>query len=180
MVMYIVSGIVGLLMLVFVWGFLHLRQSQRTAYDAIGRVTVDQVPALRDECERVFREEFEQTLSLGNLEPSAQILSDRLDDVESLKQAFAKPNFYWYFVLPLGAFLGELMRTHARGEWHASEEGGVELRVPMGSSSEDHATTYPFEKVMKQVTMGDKGDIYAYLLSATQLNESMAQVEMEG
>jgi len=34
-------------------------------------------------------------------------------------------------------------------------------------------------KVVKQVTMGDKGDIYAYLHSATRLEDAMAVAGQE-
>lgn len=129
---------------------------------------------MRDECARVFRERFGETLSMENLEESAQILSARLDNAETLKRAFAKPDFYWYFVLPVGSFIGELLRVHARGEWKASEDGGLEMKLSVCGGS---ATTYPFDKVLKHLAVGGKADIYAYLMSATRLEEMAGALE---
>ncbi len=171
---YIIGTVATLLIIGLIWGVIHLRQSQRVAAEAIAGVGIDQIPALREECQRVFQQAFGQTLSLDRLESSAQLLSDRLDDVETLKRAFAKPGFYWYFVLPVGAYLGELMRAHAHGEWRQSDEGGVEMRVPVAG---DFATTYPFDKVLKHASIGGKGDILAYLMSATRLDEVLAGAE---
>ena len=42
------------------------------------------------------------------------------------------------------------------------------MRIPVGT---DSATTHPFDKVLKQVSFGGKGDIYAYLMSALQLEQ---------
>lgn len=170
---YILIGIAALLTIPIVWGVVHLRNSQRGAAEAIGKVRIEDVEPLRLECERVFREAFGESLSLERYEESAKLLSARLDAAESLKGPFSKPDFYWYFVLPTGAFLGELLRVHGRGEWQTSEEGGLEMRLPVGS---DFATTYPFDKVFKQVTVGGKGDIYAYLISALRLEEALEAV----
>jgi hypothetical protein len=167
---YIVLGIVALLVILVVWGVQHLRSSQRVAAEAIRKVRIEDIESLRMECERVFMEAFGESLSLDKYEESAKLLSARLDAPESLKGPFSKPDFYWHFVLPTGAYLGELLRVHGRGEWQTSEEGGLEMRVPVGS---EFATTYPFDKIFKQVTVGDKGDIYAYLMTALRLEEAL-------
>lgn len=164
MLIWILAGLVLLVVAFLVNGVLHFRRSARTAWEAVGKVELDEVGPLRAECEAVFREKFQQELSLERFEASAKLLSDRLDDVHSLKNAFQKPDFYWYFVLPVGAWMGEFLRAHAHGEWQAREEGGLQMEVrPNGQV----LTTFPFEKVLKQVETGGKGDIYAYLLVAT-------------
>ncbi len=171
---YVLAIVIGLIVICIVWGVLHLRHSQQVAAEAISNVSIDDIEPLRQECENVFREAFGASLSLDDYDNSALVLSDRLDDVESLKKAFAKPDFYWYFVLPTGAFLGELLRVHVQGEWHPSEEGGLELHVPVGSES---VVTYPFDKILKQVTVGDRGDIQAYFMSARQLEQAIDQAD---
>jgi hypothetical protein len=176
MFLYAIAAIAAVVAVLLTWGILHLRHSHRVAMTAIQRLCVDEVPSLRDECEQVFLEKFGETLSLDDLERSARLLSDRLDDRESLKAAFARPAFYWYFVLPVGAYLGELLRVHAGGEWCASEEGGVEMRVPVAGGS---ATTYPFDKVLKQLTAGGRGDVHAYLMTAARLEEALADLSVE-
>lgn len=174
----ILLGVVALVVIVFVWGILHLRHSEKVALREIAQVRLEQIPALCQECISGFREHFEETLDLDEFETTAKTLSDRLDDSESLKKAFAKDAFYWYFVLPTGAFLGELLRSRVGGDWALAEEddGAPELHLRVG---EEAVTTFPFDKIVKQVTIGDPGDIYAYLVSSTQLGRIVAQVETE-
>lgn len=158
-------------LLVLVGGLFHLRHSIRVAEEAIRETTVDQIPALRDECVRVFGEAFGETLDLQDFEGSAEILSARLDHPESLKQPFAREACYWHFVLPVGAFVGELLRVHCNAVWREADDefsGGLEIAIPVG---DDVAQTYPFQKVIKHVTSGDPGDVYAYFLSSKQLDK---------
>lgn len=170
--MYILGGLLLLIVMAFVWGILHLRNSQKVAYVAIANVKLSDIDRLCKECEKVFYEKFSERLQLDDIEVSARLLSARLDNHNSLKSAFEKEDFYWYFVLPVGAFVGELLRVHANGEWKESPEGGVEMSMPVEDGT---ATTFPFDKVMKQVTMGGKGDMYAYLLTATQIDVALAK-----
>jgi hypothetical protein len=155
----------------FLWGLARLRNGYQSAYAASQALRLDQIDGLRRECESVFRSAFGEELKLDDLDGSARLLSARVDQVGTLKDAFAKPDFYWYFVLPVGAFLGEWLRMHARAEWKVSQEGGVEMSIPV---REGNATTFPFDKVLKQVTAGSPGDLYAYLIAATQLDNTLA------
>lgn len=173
MIGYVVGAVVLVIIIGVVWGVLHLRRSQKVAYAAIAKVKLPEIDTLRQECERIFFEKFSERLDLNDIEKSAKLLSARLDNVESLKGAFAKEDFYWYFVLPVGAFLGELLRVHAGAEWKEGDDGaGPMMTMPVLGES---ATTYPFHKVMKQVTVGDKGDIYAYLKIAPGLEKAIAK-----
>lgn len=176
MLWYVLAAVALCVVVAVVWGFLHLRKSHRVASAAAQKVTLEEVESLRLECERAFRDAFGESLFLEKFEETARLLSDRLDDIESLKRTFAKPEFYWYFVLPVGAFLGEMLRVNAGGEWRASEEGGLEMQVPVGDGS---ATTYPFDKILKHAAFGDKGDIYAYLMSANSLEQALECVDGE-
>jgi hypothetical protein len=162
-----------LFVVMLVWGVLHLRGSVRAAEQAIARVTLDRVEPLARECERVFRERFGETLVLADLEAAATCLSTRLDDLDAMKAAFAKDDLYWHVVLPVGAYVGELLRMHAGGRWRASAEGGLEMTIVAG---EGEATTYPFDKVLKQATMGDKGDLVAYLMTAPKLGDVVREM----
>jgi hypothetical protein len=163
---WIVLGLVALVAGVFAWGLLHLRASTRAAQRAIDTVTLDCVQALARECEQVFCLRFGDTLVLAELEPTAKLISARMDDVNAMKTAFAKDELYWHFVLPVGAYVGELLRVHAGGVWKASAEGGLEMSIPAGDGE---ATCFPFDKILKQATVGDKGDLYAYLMTAPSL-----------
>ena len=173
------AGILLLFAVFLVWGALHLRHSIRGAESAIAAVRLDEIPALRDECIRVFQDAYGDALDLDDFEGAAQILSGRLDDHESLKQPFARDDCYWHFVLPVGAFLGELLRVHANGTWRvASDEvgGGIELAIPI---RDELAQTFPFHKVLKHVTSGDPGDVYAYLMSSLELEKVLDHLEAD-
>jgi len=161
-----IFGIVLLLIAIFFWGVRRLNRSMAEVQAAISKVTLPDVKRLSDECQRVVLEKFSERLSLNDLEDSARILSSRIDN-GTLKQAFSKDEFWWYFVLPVGAYLGELMRTHAKAEWKLSEEGGVEMSLPVKDGA---ATIFPFEKILKQARAGDKGDLYAYIKTAVALD----------
>jgi hypothetical protein len=160
----------GLIVIALVWGILHLRHSIRAAEAAIRGVTPGDIPVLREECVRVFREAFGDTLDLDDFEGCAQILSGRLDQAETLKRPFAREGLYWHFVLAVGAFMGELLRVHANGAWRPAraEVGGLELAIPLQG---DFVQTFPFHKVIKHVTSGDPGDVYAYFMSSQQLDK---------
>jgi hypothetical protein len=170
--LYIVAGVLGLLVLGLVWGWLHLRNSQKRAYEAMANVRLEEIPALAQACIDGFKNHFDETLALDRFEDTAQIFSSRLDQHETLKKAFAEDDFYWKFVLPTGAFLGEMLRRHAGGKWLASDDGGSPLmKIPVGDGV---ATTYPFDKIMKHVTSGDPGDLYAFLKTSLTLEKALA------
>jgi hypothetical protein len=169
---YVLIAVVLAIAGLFLWGLARLRQGYRSALAATQAVRLDQIDGLRRECESVFKSAFGEDLKLDDLHGSARLLSARVDQVATLKDAFAKPDFYWYFVLPVGAFLGEWLRVHAHAEWKVSTEGGVEMSIPV---REGEATTFPFDKVLKQASGGSPGDLYAYLIAATQIDKTMAQ-----
>jgi hypothetical protein len=172
-VAWTLATLVALAVLTFAWGLWRLRKSTTQVRDELAKVKTADVNRLRDECERAFREAFSEELQLEDFEASASLLSRRIDD-GSLKQALAKDDFWWYYVLPAGAVLGELMRLHAQGEWKDTADGAPEMRIPVGSGE---ATAYPFDKVFKQVTVGGKGDLYAFLVASRQLEQAVATPE---
>ena len=49
-VLTIVACLGALFLLLLVWGFFHLRQSQRQALDEIGRIEIGDIPSLAREC----------------------------------------------------------------------------------------------------------------------------------
>ena len=164
---WIPLALVALVVALLGWGLLRLRAGAAAARRAIAVVRLDQIDALARECERGFREAFGITLDLADLEGAAQALSTRVDEAGALKGAFEKPGFYWYFVLPVGAYVGELLRVHAGAVWKVSEEGGVEMAI---TTPDGEVATFPFDKVIKQATIGDPGDLYAYLKTAPTLS----------
>ena len=165
-------GVLVLLLVVVLWGARTLRQSTRIAREAIGQVELGQIGALRDECQRIFKSAFGETLTLEDLEQSGRLLSDRLDNPLALKEECRKDGFYWYFVLPCGAYLGELLRVHAKAQWKEAGDAGPMMIIPL---PDGEAEVYPFDKIIKQCTTGDKGDIWAYLYTATRLQQVVTQ-----
>ncbi len=166
----IVAALVAIVVGAFVWGWLRLRRSMAEVRAAIAGVRLEDVPRLRDECEQLVRAKFSETLALDQLEASAGILARRIAD-GSLKRVFARDDFWWYFVLPVGAYVGELLRVHAKGEWRRSDDdGGLEMVLPVRDGT---ATVFPFDKVLKQATTGEEGDLLAYLVTASQLERAL-------
>jgi len=174
--LYVIGILVLLALAGFVWGALHLRHSIKVADRAVAAVQISAINDLRAECEATFLQAFGEALSIDDLQASARILDARLNQIESIKKAFARPDFYWYFVLPTGAYLGELLRVHAGARWEVCANGGLQMTIRAGDGE---ATTFPFDKVIKQVTMGGRGDIMAYLLSAQEIDKAIAQVAGE-
>ena len=159
--LYIVGGIIGFLVFFFFFGAWRLRRSIHQAAAGIVSVKVDDIPFLAEECVRVFREKLGQDLSLGDFERTAWILDDNLRS-RRIKSAFARSDFSWYFVKPLGAFVGELLRHHSGGEWQTQQGRPPHLRRT--SMEKLTVRTFPFEKVMKLVARhSQKGDFYAFL-----------------
>lgn len=169
---WILLGGVGFVVAFFVWGILRLRESQRVAYEWIKQVKLEDVDRLRKECEYGFKKHFSETLSLADYEGSAKILSARIDQHETLKKAFSRDDFYWYFVLPVGAYIGELLRVHAKGQWKETKGAGLSLEMPAAGVP---MVARPFNKVMKQSISGDKGDLYAFFVTCQHLETVVAE-----
>ena len=168
-VLSIIGGLVGLFLLTFVWGVLHIRQSQRQALAEIRRVELNQIEGLARECVEVFQSKLGVQLNLDDCDDSAQKLDDAFRDVIKLKKAFARDDFYWYFVLPVGACLGELLRRHAKHEWRKQpgEAPFMEIQLKDGNSQ-----VFPFEKAIKQAGFGvDPGDLVAYVAFARTVEQ---------
>jgi len=164
-----IAGCLGILfLLLLVWGFFHLRQSQRQAVDEIRRIEISDIPSLARECIKVFDRKLGIQLDLDDCEDAAQKLDDALQDRAKIKDSFARDDFYWYFVKPVGACLGELLRRHARHEWRKQPRAAPSMEVRL---KEGHFEAFPFEKVIKQVQGGQPGDIVAYVEFARALDQ---------
>lgn len=152
-----------LVVLLFAWGVARLRRGTTQSFAAAREVTPDRLPALVEECVAGFAR-MGETLSLDDPDAAATLLDRYLSkDLTRLKLAFARDGFDWYFVMPVGAVLGELLRLHAGGRWEPADGGGLCMVLPMGEGT---ATAHPFEKIVKQGTTGAAGDIVAYLAIA--------------
>lgn len=168
-VLEMLGGVLILTGIIFVAVVIQMRLGIRVAERAIERVRIDEVQSLSQECIAVFANAFDIRLDLDDFEESARALSGQMDQVDMLQKAFAKKDIEWYCVLPLGAFLGELLRVHANGSWRTAETGGLELLIPAGDES---GRIRPFQRVLGHLTAaGAPGSIYADLDASRQLEK---------
>jgi hypothetical protein len=171
--MYWALSIAAAFLLLFavamVWGGIHLRHSRKKAQQEIARIDLADIEPLTKECVKVFQQRLGVRLNLNDCEDTAQKLDDAFRDMYKLKGAFARERFYWYFVKPVGACLGDLLRLHARHEWfkEPGQPPGMRLRLLNGES-----TVSPFEKVMKHSMGGEPGDLLAYVTFAREMDRA--------
>lgn len=164
--LYIGGGVLALFAVILVWGFLHLRHSQRQAFREIEGIELNDIAALADECVAVFKRKLGVKLNLDDCDAAAEKLDAAFRDVYKLKDAFARDDFYWYFVKPVGACLGELLRRHAKHEWRKKPGAAPSMKVILKGG---HSEVFPFEKVIKQAQTGEPGDLVAYVEFAKTL-----------
>ena len=168
--MLILLGVVALLG----WVFIRITNRAKDAARAVFTVHEKDIPALVDECIRVSSEKLGVTFDLNDIDGSAESLEYLLEPKlrTRMKTAFEIPDHAGRFVLPLGAFLGELVRAHVPGcRWMPRQGGGLAMDVPQGSST---LTMYPFDKVLKHSATGNVGGITAYIhvaIGKTTLSE---------
>ena len=159
-----IAGLVVLGIVAFLaWGFFRITRRAKDAARAVFTVEETDIPALVAECIRVGREKLGVTLDLKSIDASAESLDYLLEPKSRMrmKTAFEVPGHSGRFVLPLGAFLGELVRTHVAGSrWIPREGGGLAMEVPQAEST---LTMHPFDKVLKHAATGSEGDILAYI-----------------
>jgi hypothetical protein len=162
----VLIGLFGLFTLLVVWGLVRLRRGAQTALAEAGKVDMAEIESLARECVDVFQRELGVRLDLSDCEDAAAKLDAAFRDRHRLKTAFAREDFFWYFALPVGACLGELLRRHARHEWR-KRPGTAPHMVAAVAGGESEA--FPFEKAVKQAQGGEPGDLLAYVAAARAL-----------
>jgi hypothetical protein len=154
---------VAILIVVFAWGYFRIKRRVQDAYATLSHVEQSRIPVLVEECIRICRDKLGATLELKDLEGSANVLDQLLSRslASRSKTAFETPDHPGHFVLPFGAFIGELVRTHNPGaRWVPRKAGGLAMDVPSGSST---LTIHPFDKVLKHAATGPDGDLASYI-----------------
>jgi hypothetical protein len=165
------AGIVVLLLAAY-W---RLKRNYRRALAAIRKLQLAEIPPLAQRCQEVFEKSLGQSVSLDRLEESAAILDETVPRSLEFCRAFATPGNAWYFVLPTGAFVGELLRRHASGQWKVDPAAGPFLQIRRGQMV---ITAYPFEKALKHHVSGRPGELRAYVLTACGRMEGDEQVRI--
>jgi len=100
---------------------------------------------------------------LSDFETASESLDRLLSGKEALAfwRAFETRYSPGHFVLPAGAFVGELIRTHnPTATWVTKDDGGLAMALKLGDAV---MTIHPFEKVLKQVTSGERGELSLFL-----------------
>jgi hypothetical protein len=169
--LYIPAAILVAFVLFVLFGVWRLRRGAQQAEMEIRGVALSDLHALVQECVEIFRVKLELPLDLDDFEDSAHKLDTAFHNVYRLKGAFARAGFYWYFVKPVGACIGEILRRHARYEWINEPDTAPSMQRQL---RDGQITSYPFEKAIKQANIGRKGDLYAYFVAARGL-EDVAQ-----
>ena len=162
---WLLYGLIGLVLVgAFIgWGFIRITKRTADAAAALAAVEEYQIPALVEECIRVCDEKLGTGLDPKNFVGSAENLDFLLEPKQRTrtKTAFEIPGHTGRFVLPLGAFIGELVRSHNPGaHWVRREGGGLAMDIPQAGAT---LTMHPFDKVLKHSATGKEGDLLAYL-----------------
>jgi hypothetical protein len=176
--LYVGGALLVLFAVIVIVGIVHLRQSQRQAAEAIAKVELADIDKLAVECVTVFRDKLGLHLDMDNWETAAGTLDEAYRQEARLKGAFARPDLYWYFVLPVGAFLGELVRRHSGHEWVKEPHQAPLLRkvLPPDGQSE----LWPFDKAIKLASgPADKGDLVAYVIFAREVETAARELERD-
>jgi hypothetical protein len=153
------------------WGVARLRRKNAEVTSLLRRLKIGDVNHLMGEAKERLLKCYGLTIDLKDREAAAKALSGLFDDKAKLESAFAKKKTSWYFVFPVGAMVGEYIRIHANGIWK-SDADGLYMEIPIKDGT---ATCYPFDKVLKQYNQGERGDLYAFLISSTELSSLNAE-----
>lgn len=156
-----------LAMLVFVWAVSRIRRRFRDAEELALTVSETEIPDLVAECQTVFANRLGVQISFQQPDEAMQIFEQALSSKRCLDTAlaFEKAEHPGWYVRPMGAFLGELIREQSTlpAHWKPSELGGLALQLGNG---DEQFTLHPFDKILKQQSTGEPGDLVAYMAMA--------------
>jgi hypothetical protein len=169
MIAKVVLALIAMLAAFFIWGYVRLRRGRVQTAARLAALEVAEIPALRDEGLRVLEAKLGVRLAFDDAAASARALDEVAWRDVKLQLAFERPDHGWHYVLPMGALLGEHMVRHAGAAWRKrpGEPPHLEIPVPGGS-----AEAFPFDKVLRHVAAGDRGDVHAYLMAAGKVGSA--------
>lgn len=145
------------------WGAWLLRRNLGGSMQRLALVDVAAIPALAEECRRTVRERLDVDLDARDPDEAARRL-DELVLSGRLRPMFKEPGYEMRYAEPVGAFLGELIRRHARAdaEWMEDPFGPkLVIHHPDGA-----VETHPFMKAVRHHTHGRPGQLHAYVREA--------------
>ena len=135
-------------------------------------VKINDIEQLVQECIRTFREKLGLELDLNDLEGSTATLDENIN-TSALRGAFAQKGFNWYFVKPVGAFVGELIQRHRHAGWQQEEDGSLSIWIKDG---QDEKTIRPFEMVLEQA-FTKKGAVFTSFFTNVFTPENTVESE---
>lgn len=142
---------------------LRLRWLDRTLdayFDRVDALRPDEVSAMATECVAEFGSRLGMELDLDDLEGSA----GKLDKAFATRRTIAllrTPDQLFRAAELAGAFAGELVRRHGRGEWMmgGGRSPGVRVRRPDGDRE-----IFPFVDTLNHFKTGRTGDLRSLIL----------------
>lgn len=178
---WIVGGVV-LLFVFFVYRIVSgIRRSLKLGNEqlasALAELKSEDLPRLIQECQEFFRSAMGANLDPTNWQDAAMTMDDALKDPEKrqkILRGFNRDDVSYYWVLPVGAFLGHLLERHANGQWKFDVEAAPFIEIRAGGGE---MTTWPFDKVQKHFWEGDAGDLVAYVNTNVNLDQMVAQLD---
>jgi len=117
----VVAVLVAMLVLSTVW-------EKRKTKREFRKLKIDDIQPLIQECIRTFKEKLGLELDLNDLDSCTVTLEDKVN-TDALREAFAKKGLNWYFALPVGAFVGELILRHRKAGWQEEEDGSLSIWI---------------------------------------------------
>ncbi|MHC4648588.1 MAG: hypothetical protein ACYTBJ_24290 [Planctomycetota bacterium] len=157
----VIIGLVVAGLVVSRWSRRHLVR----VHKEICGIRVSQISPLAQECIAVFGDKLEAGLNVDEAEESLIKIEEAVFEFRQLQEAFARDGFKYYFVKPVGAFLGELVRIHRQAEW--VEEAGC---APYLMLRDDNI--HPFEAAIGFVATGKIGGIWLNLRTMLELTDA--------
>jgi hypothetical protein len=145
------------------WGAWLLRRSLGGSMQRLALVEPSAIPALAEECRRTVRERLKIDLDPRDPETAARTL-DELVLSGRLRPLFRADGYEMRYAEPVGAFLGELLRRHARAEW-VNDALGPKLVVHRADGVRE---LQPFLAAVRHHTHGRPGQLHAYVMELVE------------
>jgi hypothetical protein len=180
--MWWIIGIVAVVLLILLRAAMGLIRSLRLGNEQLGKALIalkaEDIPRLVHECREFFAGELGITLDSDQWKETALSLDSalkNLDQRRTILRRFARPDCPYYWVLPVGAYLGDLLARHAKAAWKFNGTGSPTMEIEAGGGT---MTTFPFDKVEKHVLEGDPGDLVAYVDTQINIDQMLSRIAL--
>lgn len=139
----------------------------REALYRVSAVSLADIPSLSEEAIRVFQDALGISLRYeDDFETQATLFDEALRS-EEVAGAFAKPDEPYYFAMPLGAYMGEVLHFRGDVRWSTVTDQGPAMARPDGSGSIN-----PLHMALIHHLKGKPGELKAALLMHSPNSQS--------